>query len=125
LSNSPGLIAEHRVRTATAAAGLVDPRSSGDPLDELFTSDLSAFSRGESRSGFGSWGSWREGLLFDADLSRDAIGRRYRHGAKILTQGGDTPPSPEHDLLFRIRTDGQLVPVLNGRIEHRPPKQPT
>jgi hypothetical protein len=54
-------------------------------------------------------------VLFGTGLSRDAIGRRYRHGAKILAQRGDGSPSPDHDLLFRIRTDGQLVPVLNGR----------
>jgi NhaP-type Na+/H+ or K+/H+ antiporter len=29
------------------------------------------------------------GVLFGPDLSRDAIGRRYRQGAKILTQRGD------------------------------------
>jgi hypothetical protein len=55
------------------------------------------------------------GVLFGPDLSRDAIGRRYRQGAKILTQCGSGSPAPGHDLLFRIRTDGQLVPVLNGR----------
>jgi NhaP-type Na+/H+ or K+/H+ antiporter len=54
-------------------------------------------------------------VLFDTGLSRDAIRRRYRQGAKILTRRGDGSPSPDHDLLFRIRTDGQLVPVLNGR----------
>src|SRR3954451_1446127 len=36
-------------------------------------------------------------VLFDIGLSRDAIGRRYRRGAKILTQRGDRLPSPEHD----------------------------
>jgi NhaP-type Na+/H+ or K+/H+ antiporter len=55
------------------------------------------------------------GVLFGRDLSRDAIGRRYQHGAKILTQRGDGSQAPDHDLLFRIRADGQLVPVLNGR----------
>ena len=54
-------------------------------------------------------------VLFGPDLYRDTIGRRYRRGAKILTQRGDSSPSPDHDLLFRIRADGQLVPVLNGR----------
>jgi len=54
-------------------------------------------------------------VLFGKELSRDAIVRRYRHGAKIVTQRGDGSPSPDHDLLFRIRNDGQLVPVLNSR----------
>jgi len=54
-------------------------------------------------------------VLFGTGLSRDAIGRRYRHGAKILARRGDGSPWPDHDLLFRIRADGQLVPVLDGR----------
>jgi hypothetical protein len=54
-------------------------------------------------------------VLFGPHLSRDAIRRRYRQGAKILTQRGDASPAPDHDLLFRIRANGQLVPVLNNR----------
>jgi NhaP-type Na+/H+ or K+/H+ antiporter len=54
-------------------------------------------------------------VLFDGHLSRDEIGRRYATGARIVARSGDHLPSG-HDLLFRIRADGQLVPVLNGRI---------
>jgi hypothetical protein len=54
-------------------------------------------------------------VLFGPHLSRDAIRRRYRQGAQILTQRGDASPAPDHYLLFRIRANGQLVPVLNGQ----------
>lgn len=54
-------------------------------------------------------------VLFGTTLSRDVIGRRHREGARILTQRGNAPMPLGHDLLFRIRADGQLVPVLDGR----------
>ena len=57
-------------------------------------------------------------ILFDPQLTRYEIGRRYADGARICTQPGDgaDPGIPAgSDLLFLVRADGRLNPVTRGR----------
>ena len=54
-------------------------------------------------------------VLFGTALSRDTINRRHHDGAQILAWPGDVAAPAGHDLLFRIRADGRLVPVLRDQ----------
>jgi hypothetical protein len=50
-------------------------------------------------------------VLFGPHLARDGLLRRYRAGETLVTGDGDAPVPADDNLLFRIRTDGQLAPV--------------
>ena len=60
-------------------------------------------------------------ILFGPQLSRPAIGHRYRGGASIVTQHEDSVLPAGHDLLFLVRADGQLAAVTAAG---RTPPQP-
>ncbi|MGD0701042.1 MAG: hypothetical protein ABSA02_14285 [Trebonia sp.] len=55
--------------------------------------------------------------LFGAELTRPAVIRRYRDGARIAVRTGRDPAPAGSEVLFVIRSDGQLVPVT----EHSTP----
>ena len=44
-------------------------------------------------------------------LTRNAVARRCDDGAEITVGEAGAPVPPGHDLLFRVRADGRLVPV--------------
>jgi NhaP-type Na+/H+ or K+/H+ antiporter len=50
-------------------------------------------------------------VLFGPALTRDAVARRCDDGAAITLGAADEPVPAGHDLLFRVRADGRLVPV--------------
>jgi NhaP-type Na+/H+ or K+/H+ antiporter len=50
-------------------------------------------------------------VLFGPALTRDAVARRCDDGAAIRLGAADEPIPAGHDLLFRVRADGRLVPV--------------
>lgn len=50
-------------------------------------------------------------VLFGPALTRDAVARRCDDGAAITLGAADEPIPAGYDLLFRVRTDGRLVPV--------------
>ncbi|HEY7176976.1 MAG TPA: cation:proton antiporter [Micromonosporaceae bacterium] len=50
-------------------------------------------------------------VLFGTALTRDLVARRHDAGARIVLGPRLDPVPPGHDLLFRIRKDGSLVPV--------------
>ncbi|MFF9788550.1 hypothetical protein [Streptomyces nigrescens] len=53
-------------------------------------------------------------ILFGADLPWPALARKYADGAAVLAQpAGDSLP-PDCDLLFLVRPDGRLDPVMEG-----------
>ncbi|HEY2791610.1 MAG TPA: cation:proton antiporter [Micromonosporaceae bacterium] len=53
-------------------------------------------------------------VLFGVDLTQVDLENRYLNGSRIVTvRSGDGVP-PDHDLLFRIRTSGELVPSVIG-----------
>jgi NhaP-type Na+/H+ or K+/H+ antiporter len=50
-------------------------------------------------------------ILFGNGLTRPAVTGRYQDGARIVTYGADGALPAGADLLFRVRTDGQLAAV--------------
>jgi NhaP-type Na+/H+ or K+/H+ antiporter len=50
-------------------------------------------------------------VLFGPALTRSAVAQRCDEGAEITLGPADGPIPHEHDLLFRVRADGRLVPV--------------
>ena len=50
-------------------------------------------------------------ILFGNGLTRPAVTGRYQDGARIVTYGADGTLPAGQDLLFRVRTDGQLAAV--------------
>ena len=50
-------------------------------------------------------------ILFGNGMTRPAITGRYQDGARIVTYGADGALPAGQDLLFRVRTDGQLAAV--------------
>lgn len=50
-------------------------------------------------------------ILFGNGLTRPAVTGRYQDGARIVTSGADGALPAGADLLFRVRTDGQLAAV--------------
>jgi hypothetical protein len=59
-------------------------------------------------------------ILFGPGLTRDAIVRRHAAGARLITLADGEPIANDHDVLFRVRADGTLVPVT----ETEPPPEP-
>ena len=55
-------------------------------------------------------------VLFGVALTRDAIARRFWDGAQILLGPAYGAKPPGHDLLFRVRADGRLMPVTEGNV---------
>jgi NhaP-type Na+/H+ or K+/H+ antiporter len=58
-------------------------------------------------------------ILFDAQLTRYELGRRYADGARICTQPADGqaaagPAVADGNLLFVVRADGRLAPVTRS-----------
>ncbi|GAA0673700.1 sodium:proton antiporter [Kitasatospora atroaurantiaca] len=53
-------------------------------------------------------------VLFGADLTRPALARRYADGSRIVAWPLPDGIPEGHDLLFRVRKDGTLVPVIDG-----------
>ena len=49
--------------------------------------------------------------LFGAELTRPAVIRRYRDGARVAARPGHDPLPAASEALFLIRADGRLVPV--------------
>lgn len=54
-------------------------------------------------------------ILFGRPLVRHLLAARYRQGARFRLQSGSEPVPPDHDVLFVIRSDGQLDPVTESR----------
>jgi NhaP-type Na+/H+ or K+/H+ antiporter len=52
--------------------------------------------------------------LFGAGMTRSAVSRRYRGGARIVSRSGSDVLPDGHDVLFRIRADGQLAAVTGS-----------
>ena len=52
--------------------------------------------------------------LFDAQLTRYELSRRYADGAWISVQPADGTASADGNLLFLVRADGRLVPVTRS-----------
>jgi len=50
-------------------------------------------------------------ILFGSGMTRSAVTGRYQDGARIVTYGADGALPAGQDLLFRVRTDGQLAAV--------------
>ena len=50
-------------------------------------------------------------ILFGNGLTRPAVTGRYQDGARIVASGADGALPAGQDLLFRVRTDGQLAAV--------------
>ena len=50
-------------------------------------------------------------ILFGNGMTRSAVTGRYQDGARIVTYGADGAVPAGQDLLFRVRTDGQLAAV--------------
>ena len=50
-------------------------------------------------------------VLFGPELTRNAVAQRCDDGAEITLGPADRPVPAGHDLLFRVRADGRLVPV--------------
>ena len=50
-------------------------------------------------------------ILFGDGMTRSAVTGRYQDGARIVTYGADGALPAGQDLLFRVRTDGQLAAV--------------
>jgi hypothetical protein len=60
-------------------------------------------------------------ILFDSQLTRYEVGRRYAGGARIRTRAADGGAPADGSLLFLVRADGRLAPVTrNGTPEHQP-----
>jgi NhaP-type Na+/H+ or K+/H+ antiporter len=58
-------------------------------------------------------------ILFDSELTRYELGRRYAGGARIRTQAAagpaaDGPAAADGNLLFVVRADGRLAPVTRS-----------
>jgi NhaP-type Na+/H+ or K+/H+ antiporter len=53
-------------------------------------------------------------ILFDSDLTRYELGRRYACGARIRTQAADGRAAADGNLLFVVRADGRLAPVTRS-----------
>jgi hypothetical protein len=53
-------------------------------------------------------------ILFGAGMTGPEIGRRYHAGAQIVAQRPDGELPAGHDVLFRIRADGQLAAVTES-----------
>ncbi|MFJ9610822.1 cation:proton antiporter [Kitasatospora sp. NPDC101176] len=60
-------------------------------------------------------------ILFDESLARPALARRHADGAPLLAAPGAGTIPTGHDLLFRVRSNGTLAPVVSG---HPPPEEP-
>ncbi|MCM2410784.1 sodium:proton antiporter [Streptomyces sp. RKAG290] len=54
-------------------------------------------------------------ILFGRPLVRHLLAERYGRGARFLLQPGSVPIPPDHDVLFVIRSNGQLDPVTETR----------
>ncbi|MFG2819907.1 cation:proton antiporter [Kitasatospora sp. NPDC048365] len=57
-------------------------------------------------------------ILFGGSLARPALAGRYAEGAPIVTRSGAGPVPAGYDLLFRVRSDGSLAPVVEGHPPH-------
>jgi NhaP-type Na+/H+ or K+/H+ antiporter len=55
-------------------------------------------------------------VLFGPELPRDVVVGQYRDGARIVLGRAHDQIPAGHDLLFRVRADGQLAPVVTGSI---------
>ena len=53
-------------------------------------------------------------ILFDPQLTRFEVSRRYANGARILTRPADGGAPDGGDLLFLVRADGRLDPVTQA-----------
>lgn len=53
-------------------------------------------------------------VLFGPELNGPAFTSRYEDGDTVLARPAGGVPPPGHDLLFRVRRDGRLVPVTEG-----------
>ncbi len=52
-------------------------------------------------------------VLFGGELTRDVIARRHATGAQVVTISDGQAIPAGHDLLFRVRAGGHLVPVTD------------
>jgi hypothetical protein len=52
-------------------------------------------------------------ILFGNGMTRSAVTGRYQDGARIVAYGADGALPAGQDLLFRVRTDGQLAAVTH------------
>ncbi|MEU6985891.1 cation:proton antiporter [Streptomyces sp. NPDC046324] len=54
-------------------------------------------------------------ILFGTSLVRHVLAERYARGARFVVQPAAAPLPPEHETLFVVRADHQLVPVTETR----------
>jgi hypothetical protein len=52
--------------------------------------------------------------MFDAQLTRYELDRRYADGARICVQPADGGVNADGNLLFLVRADGRLAPVTRS-----------
>jgi hypothetical protein len=77
--------------------------------------DGAVYRLGARRPGHGVVAPYTGGqTLFDAQLTRYELSRRYADGAWISVQPGDGTASADGNLLFLVRADGRLAPVTRS-----------
>ena len=70
---------------------------------------------GARRPGHGVVAPYTGGqTLFDSQLTRYELSRRYADGARICVQPADGTASADGNLLFLVRADGRLAPVTRS-----------
>jgi len=53
-------------------------------------------------------------ILFDAQLTRYELSRRYADGARVRVSTADGGAAADGNLLFVVRADGRLAPVTRS-----------
>jgi hypothetical protein len=77
--------------------------------------DGAVYRLGARRPGHGVVAPYTGGqTLFDAQLTRYELSRRYADGARICVQPADGTASADGNLLFLVRADGRLAPVTRS-----------
>jgi len=77
--------------------------------------DGAVYRLGARRPGHGVVAPYTGGqTLFDAQLTRYELSRRYADGAWICVQPADGAASADGNLLFLVRADGRLAPVTRS-----------
>ncbi len=84
-------------------------------LDEQRQQIKQAYRLGTRRPGHGVVAPYTGGeTLFDSQLTRYELGRRYAGGARICVRPADGGGPPDGNLLFLVRADGRLAPVTRS-----------
>jgi hypothetical protein len=77
--------------------------------------DGSVYRLGARQPGHGVVAPYTGGeILFDAQLTRYELSRRYADGARIRISAADGGAAADGNLLFVVRADGRLAPVTRS-----------